>query len=58
MTLKRSLDTLVPKLNAALGTLGVAPVNPNAPLEVKEGTPRPSEEEDDEEEEEGKAGWW
>ncbi len=58
MTLKRTIDTLVPKLNTALGTLGVAPVNPNAPLEVKEGAPRPSEDEDDEGEEEGKAGWW
>jgi hypothetical protein len=58
LTLKRSLDTLLPKLNAALGTLGLKPVDPNAPLEVKEGAPRPSEDEDDEEDEEGKPGWW
>jgi hypothetical protein len=55
LTLKRSLDTLLPKLNAALGTLGLKPVDPNAPLEVKEGAPRPSEDEDDEEAEEGEA---
>ena len=57
LTLKRSLDTLVPKLNTALGALGVQPIDPNAPLQVKEGAPRPSEDEDDEEEE-GKPGWW
>jgi hypothetical protein len=59
LTLKRSLDTLMPKLNAALGALGLQPVDANAPLQVKEGAPRPSEDEDDEEEEEeGKPGWW
>ena len=57
LTLKRSLDTLVPKLNTALGALSLRPIDPNAPLQVKEGTPRPSEDEDDEEDE-GKPGWW
>jgi hypothetical protein len=59
LTLKRSLDTLLPKLNAALGALNLAPIDPNAPLQVKEGVPRPAEDEDDEEEEaEGKPVWW
>jgi hypothetical protein len=58
MTFKRSLDTLVPKLNSALGALSLAPIDPNAPLQVKEGAPRPSEDEDDEEGEEGKPWWW
>ena len=56
LTLKRSLDTLVPKLNAALGTLKLAPIDPNAPMQVKEGAVAPSEDED--EDGDRKPGWW
>ena len=45
-TLKRSLDTLLPKLNAALGTLSLAPIDPRAPMQVKEGSSRQSGNED------------
>jgi len=58
LTLKRSLDTLLPKLNAALGALSLKPVDANAPLQVKEGPPRQSEDEDDEEEEGEAARHW
>jgi hypothetical protein len=61
LTLKRSLDTLMPKLNSALGALKLEPIDINAPMQVKEGGTRQSEEEDDEEEEEeeeGKPDWW
>ena len=57
LTLKRSLDTLVPKLNSALGALKLAPIDPNAPMKVKEGATQPSEDEDDEDEGE-KPDWW
>jgi len=56
LTLKRSLDTLLPKLNAALGALNVAPVDPKAPLEVREGT-APAGEDEELDEREGPE-WW
>jgi hypothetical protein len=56
LTLKRSLDTLLPKLNAALGALNVAPVDPKAPFVAKDGATQPSEDEDDEDE--GGPKWW
>ena len=43
MTITRSLDSLLPKLNAALQQLGLAPVDPKAPYIAKQ-TPFRSEE--------------
>ncbi|NUR20441.1 MAG: glycosyl hydrolase, partial [Gemmatimonadaceae bacterium] len=55
-TLKRAVDTLVPKLNTALADLKLAPIDPEKPLEVKGEGKAAGEDEDDEEEEGGR--WW
>jgi hypothetical protein len=47
MTLTRSLDSLLPKLNAALQQLGLAPVDPKAPYIAKQTAPVAEEEETD-----------
>jgi hypothetical protein len=47
LTLKRSLDSLVPRLNDALKQIGLAPVDPKAPYVSKESARPVAEEEDD-----------
>jgi hypothetical protein len=42
----RSLDALLPKLNAALQQIGLAPVNPKAPYVATQTTPVAEEEEE------------
>jgi hypothetical protein len=54
LTLNRSLDSLIPKLNDALKQLGLAPVDPKAPYIAKE-PPRPVAEDEDEDDADG--GW-
>jgi hypothetical protein len=47
MTITRSLDSLLPKLNAALQQVGLAPVDPKAPYVAKPSAPVAEEEETD-----------
>ena len=56
-TLKRTLDTLLPRLNAGLAGMSLAPIDPNKPLEVRAAERRAGDDEDDEEENEGHR-WW
>ena len=47
MTITRSLDSLLPKLNAALQQVGLAPIDPKAPYVAKQIVPVAEEEEDE-----------
>ncbi|HEX2778276.1 MAG TPA: glycosyl hydrolase, partial [Gemmatimonadaceae bacterium] len=51
-TLKRTLDTLVPKLNTALGGLNLAPIDPARPMRSEER--RGGSDDEDDEEDEGR----